>query len=264
MLLLVLGVCFHGVSHANACSFKSPVSTRITFCDNSASIAFEVTSSGEITGGAEGVQNNSGGSISTFTNAGSINGTSYGVKNNSGAAIGVLSNTGTITGGTAGIFNAGVITTINNKQGASGSALTYTGILPVNYNIIINSPSDFGKLSVASPSGSTIFGIYAGSTVADGTYSSVLSGLTLSHLSVTSGTYGAGTWSLLNSSGSVWDLVLSGFTLPPIDIGPGDTVALSSVGTTANPVLSGGTLTTLNGEASSLAFSVPVSSTIMA
>ena len=264
MLLLVLGMSFHGVSHSNACGVRTPVSTRSTFCDNSASIAFEVTSSGEITGAAEGVQNNSGGTISTFTNAGSINGTSYGVKNNSGAAIGVLTNTGTITGGTAGIFNAGVITTINNQQGASGSTLTYTGILPVNYNIIINSPSDFGRLSVASPSGSTIFGIYAGSTVADGTYSSVLSGLTLSHLSVTSGTYSAGTWSLLNSSGSIWDLVLSGFTLPPTDIGPGDTVALSSVGTTANPVLRGGTLTTLNGDASSLAFSVPATSTIIA
>ena len=264
MLLLVLGMGVHVVSRASGCGFQTPVSSRITTCDNSASIAFEVTSSGEITGSAEGVQNNSGGSISTFTNAGSINGASYGVKNNSGAVISVLTNTGTITGGTASINNAGVITTINNKQGASGSALTYTGVLPVNYNIIINSPSDFGRLSVASPSGATIFGIYAGSTVANGTYSAVLSGLTLSHLSVTSGTYGVGSWSLLNSSGSVWDLVLSGFTLPSTAIGPGDTVALSSVGTTAIPVLSGGTLTTLNGEASSLAFSVPVTSTIMA
>lgn len=265
MLLLVLGMCFHDVSRANACGAQTPVSTQIVYCTNSVSIsAFDVTSSGEINSSGNAVSNDPGGSITTFTNAGSINGTTYGVKNNSGATIGVLTNTGTITGGAAGVFNAGVITTINNQQGASGSALTYTGILPVNYNIIINSPSDFGRLSVTTPSGSTIFGINAGSTVANGTYSSVLSGLTISHLSVTSGTYGAGTWTLLNSSGSLWDLVLSGFTLPSTDIGPGDTVALSSVGTTANPVLSGGSLTTLNGEASSLAFSVPVTSTIIA
>lgn len=169
-----------------------------------------------------------------------------------------------------------MIGTLNNLQGASSTALTYRDILPEYYNIIINSPSDFGRLSVVGPVGSTIFGIYVGSTVTNGTYSSVLSGLTLSHLSVISGTYGTGTWSLLNSSGSlsVWDLVLSGFTLPPSDssssdpsssnIDSGDTVALSSVGTNVNPVLSGGTLTTLNGEASSLAFSVPVSSTITA
>lgn len=135
-----------------------------------------------------------------------------------------------------------MIGTLNNLQGASSTALTYRDILPEYYNIIINSPSDFGRLSVVGPVGSTIFGIYVGSTVTNGTYSSVLSGLTLSHLSVISGTYGTGTWSLLNSSGSlsVWDLVLSGFTLPPSDSSSSDPVSSTiTAPTTGAATLSG-------------------------
>ncbi|MFY9138474.1 hypothetical protein, partial [Zwartia sp.] len=268
-----------------------------------------ITNSGTISGSNGVIYNSESSSvITTIINTGTLSSTNFAIANsgtiqllnnsgtirgrlnilNQSGTITTLTNTGNIVTTQVGIINQSgfppfmphsVIGTLNNLQGASGTALTYQGRLPDRYNIIINSPSDFGRLSVLSPSGTTIFGIYAGSTVANGTYSSVLSGLTLSHLSVTSGTYGAGTWSLMNSSGSIWDLVLSGLTIPPSDpppsdppysdppptnISAGNTVALSSVGTTANPVLSGGTLTTLNGEASSLAFSVPVSSTIMA
>lgn len=263
-----------------------------------------ITNNGTISGSNGVIYNSdSSSSITTIINTGTLSSTNFAIANrgtidllnNSGTISGrltilnqsgtitTLTNTGNIVTTQVGIINQpgfppfmphSVIGTLNNLQGASGTALTYQGRLPEHYNVIINSPSDFGRLSVASPSGSTIFGIYAGSTVTNGTYSSVLSGLTLSHLTVTSGTYGGGTWSLLNSAGSVWDLVLSGLNLPPSspppsdplpsNIGSGDTVALSSVGTTANPVLSGGTLTTLNGEVSSLAFAVPVTSAITA
>jgi hypothetical protein len=59
------------------------------------------------------------------------------------------------------------------------------------------------------PSGSTTFGIYKGSTVAAGTYASVLTGLTSSNLTTTSGSYSGFNWTLLNSSGTTWDLAFS-------------------------------------------------------
>jgi autotransporter-associated beta strand protein len=268
MLLLVLGVSFHGESHASACGSATLITgLRTGPCTNSATTSFEVTSSGSISGGPEGVRNDSGGSITTFTNAGSIDGTSYGVKNNSGAAINVLTNTGTIRGGTASFFNAGVITTINNKQGAS-TALTYNGILPVNYNIIVTSTSVYGKLSASSvtnapgTSGLT-FGINNSSILTTERYLSVLSGLTSANISSSSlsGSYGDFIWSLVNASGSstIWDLVVSVPSPAPTvlpDMSAGTSVLLSNVGVTVNPVFTGGSLILQNADRSSLAFSV--------
>ncbi len=270
MLLLLLGVSFHGESRASACGSATLISSPFTTgpCTNSATTPFEVTSSGSISGSSEGVRNDSGGSITTFTNAGSINGTSYGVKNNSGAAINVLTNTGTISGGTASIYNAGVITTINNKQGASGSALTYTGVLPVNYNIIVTSTSVYGKLSASSvtnaPGTSGLsFGIDSSSILTTERYLSVLSGLTSANISSSSlsGSYGDFIWSLVNASGSstIWDLVVSVPSPAPTvlpDMSAGTGVLLSNVGVTVSPVFAGGSLILQNADRSSLAFSV--------
>lgn len=80
---------------------------------------------------------------------------------------------------------SGTISTLNNLQGASG-ALRYNGTLPSNYNIIINSTSDFGKLSASGISGATTFGISAlsGANIgASGTrYQDVISGLTAGYI----------------------------------------------------------------------------------
>ena len=127
-----------------------------------------------------------------------------------------LTNRGLITSDSAyGINNAGTITTLNNLQGASSSALTYDGKLPTNYNVIVNSASDFGKTTFSSVSGTTNFGVHSTSTLAgDTTYSSVLSGLSSSEIgSGTSGTFVSGSdrhdWTLENSSGNLWDLVVA-------------------------------------------------------
>ena len=113
--------------------------------------------------------------------------------------------------GAFGILNNGSITTLNNLQGASSSALTLSGALPTNYNIIINSPTDYGQLSVTSATGSMAFGIHNTSTVvAAHTYLDVIKGFTdLTNVTRTSGTYNGYSYSLVADSGNVgwWNLV---------------------------------------------------------
>ena len=132
------------------------------------------------------------GTISTFTNTGTLDGTLYDIFMNSGSTL----------------------TTFNNDQGASGSdPVTYRGIIPTNYNIIINSTSDYGQVVFSSVSGTTNFGVHSTSSVdTSATYSSVIDGLTSAELNNTStGTVTlSGTsyiWTLTDAdSDLVWDL----------------------------------------------------------
>ena len=265
------------LSWANGCGSFPSFSTTITSansgpCSNSGTITFEVTSSGSISTSNEGFNNNNGGVITTFTNAGSIYGTNYGISNNAGGTIDLLINTGIISGG-KGINNAGTITTINNKQGASSTALTYTGTLPVNYNIIVGTTTDYGRLAATSitnaPSTTGItFGVDNTSVLASYRYTYVLSGLTSSNITSASlsGTYGDFSWALVNATGSstIWDLLVTsnssggGGSAPPTptNITAGTSVGLSSIGVTSNPVFAGGSLVLLNGDQSGQAFSV--------
>lgn len=199
-----------------------------------------LTNTGTISAtGDSAILNNAAGTIGTITNSGTISANRYGLKNvgtittlsNSGTisadsnyaitntgSIGTFTNTGTLTptGATA-ISNQGSITTFNNSQGKSGSnPVTSIKSLPTNYNVIVNSTSDYGQIEFSSISGNTSlnFGIHSTSTLAESTtYSSVLSGLSSSNIaSGTSGTYVSGSsrkdWTLTNSSGSLWDLVV--------------------------------------------------------
>ncbi len=155
--------------------------------------------------------------------------------NNQGT-INVITNTGTLaTNGGYGINNSGTITTLNNQQGD----LTLKGTLPANYNTIINSPTNYGKLVVTSASGSTNFGIYQGSVIPSGTttYSAVMSGVTASNIASTTGTYGGGLvttkWILKNSSGTTWDLVTN-----PTVVSTAPVVSNSAAGSSlANQIL---------------------------
>lgn len=251
--------------------------------------------SGTISGGTYGVRNS--GSNSTLTNSGTISSisNSAGITNDSSIAIltntssgtisslgnaisndltiTTLTNLGTISGGSNSfdIMNMnGSINTLNNRQGSTGGTVRYFGRNPTNYNIIINSPSDFGMLSVTFPSGSMTFGIYAGSTVTNGTYASVLAGLSLSNLIATTGSYLSGVWNLVNVSGTLWNLILSGFPSPSPSPGPGpgpsssDMAAGGSytvdqiVAGNVTPVFDGGTLTTANGNNTNINFTVNV------
>lgn len=123
-----------------------------------------------------------------------------------------ITNTGSIsaTGTNAfGIQNIGTISSLINSQ----KGLTYTGVLPTNYNTIIRSSSSYGQLSGNSITGSTNFGIYAGSTITTKLYTGVLQGLTTSNVGATrTGTYSGLNYTLALQSGSstIWDLIFTG------------------------------------------------------
>jgi hypothetical protein len=171
-----------------------PSATGITFINN-----------GTISSNEETLFNQ--GTITEFVNNGSISG---GIHFYNQATIGTLTNMGTITGFRS-IYNTAPLTTLNNRQGASSSPLDMSNsLLPTNYNIVILSPTDYGKLSAVSSGGSTNFGIYTGSVVAPGTYQDVLAGLNPAQLNNTSGTYNQYAWTLV-FDGANYDLV---FALP--------------------------------------------------
>jgi hypothetical protein len=130
-----------------------------------------------------------------------------------------ITNTGSIVGGVSGIYvdnTIGSIGTLSNSQGD----LSYRNKLPDNYKIIINSSTDFGKITFSSPTQTTNFGIDPSSVITAAEYKGVLSGISVSTLNVTQGTWtgdgissaGSTTWTLTETSlgSQTWDLNITG------------------------------------------------------
>ena len=100
--------------------------------------------------------------------------------------------------------NSGTLTTFNND-----GAVSYSGTLPINYNLIINSSSDYGQATFSTVSGTMAFGIDIGNSTPslDAFYDGVFTGLTTSGLSSTSGSSGSYYWELLDrNSDNHWGL----------------------------------------------------------
>lgn len=167
-----------------------PSATGITFINN-----------GTISSNQETLFNQ--GSITEFVNNGTI-GPGFHFYNV--GTIGTLTNMGTISGQFRSIYNTGPLHTLNNRQGGNAPLSMSNSLLPTNYNLVILSPSDYGKLSAVASGGSTTFGIYNGSVVAPGTYEDVLTGLNAAQLNNTSGTYNQYAWTL-QFDGVNYDLV---------------------------------------------------------
>jgi hypothetical protein len=157
---------------------------------------------------------------SIYTNGGTAN---RGIVNNN--IIDTLTNMGVINGAASEISNNDRIGTLINAQGGNGSlpaqtALTYSGNLPGTYLEYVTSRTHYGQLAVTGGAGTIgSFGIAEGSTLANGTYASVLSGVgTVGAISGTNGSImgsvsvgsGLANWTLLNMGSDIWDLIISG------------------------------------------------------
>jgi len=186
------------------------------------------------------------GLIDNIFNAGTLKGNPA-IGNFGGAVITSITNTGKLEGLSLGtdtdIRNYGTIGELNNLQGfLTSDPLTYRDNLPTNYNIIINSASDFGQINFSSPSLSTTFGISSltGTSIgAAGTrYQNVISGLASTSITNedTLLTYINGlttaTYKLVEddlSAANTWDLLILSMTGGPS--GPSSADTQSSLNT---------------------------------
>jgi hypothetical protein len=185
----------------------------IVFWNNSGT---SITNSGTIQGTegsyGYGIRIGGSGNITSITNSGTIKGSKDGISNSN--TITSIVNTGTITG-TSGysIHNGdGSITNLTNSQ----NNLTLKGNVPTNYYVKVNSSSSYGKISFTNASGSMNVGIADDSTLTEGTYEAVVSGVSVSNISNSSGTYISNAnhfkYSVSNPSGTQWDLVVNNLT----------------------------------------------------
>ena len=251
-----------------------------------ASVGIANQTTGTIQGTIAGIYNAVGAEISV-TSAGSV-----GILNINTSTITSITNLGTITGDLAGISNQSTATigTLTNAQGQV-TALVYRNKLPTNYNVVINSTLDYGKLSLVTPLGSTNFGVTPTSTIVVNTYTAVLSGVTSANLlanqvgGTVTGTLNGLNWTLSPQGGAptIWDLIVttpgggggggsggssggvsgssSGGGSSPTPAGLTNIVTngsfgLSTIGVTTNPVFDGGTLTLTSGANTSQPFTI--------
>ncbi len=108
----------------------------------------------ELTAGSNAIYNEATGVIRGGNSGGGIALAGDGIKISAGATAEIV-NLGLISSGLGlgayGINNAGTVTSLTNAQGGTGaSPLTYTGILPVAYTMVLNSQASYGQLAAAA------------------------------------------------------------------------------------------------------------------
>jgi hypothetical protein len=120
------------------------------------------------------------------------------------------------------VAGLGSVVSLVNAQGGT-SPLTYRGALPTNYNVVVRSASEFGRLAVTNPTGTMTFGVDSTSTL-PGTlrttirYTDVLAGLTANDITNegTRFTLGRYHWMLTAGTGANnWDLLAWMFSPDP-------------------------------------------------
>ncbi len=177
-----------GSSITNTSNLNSSLQSYAAISNQTGSTLVSVTNGVNASiSGLVPIENN--GIITTLTNSGYIWSRHWVASNAIGGSGSItnLVNYGTISaaGSAAAIGNA--VTHLANAQGGS-TPLTIAN-QPGSYAIIINSPTAYGKLSVLNANAAMSFDIFSGSSIVSNYYyTSVLSGVTASYLSNTSGT----------------------------------------------------------------------------
>ena len=190
------------------------ISCNGSSCDNTIRLLSQtanatLTNAGTISALGTGAIERRGSTSTTITNSGTIEAGDNAIIVASGT-VQTITNTGliSVTSG-ADIDNNGTITTLENDQGGN-DALIYDGAVPTNYNVIVNSASDFGKITFnGTETGTMSFGIKSGSTVGKRTYSGVLQSLAEARLSSKTGTFGSYKWTLEENGSGTWDMVIA-------------------------------------------------------
>lgn len=171
------------------------------------------------------------GMITTLNNRGTMSGavagieiSDYGYYYTYLGRIDTLVNVGTIEGGVFDIdtpmdrdlTDPAPIGTLANLQ----SGLTYQGMLPENYEIIIFGESTYGSLVVSGAYGQMAFDIAGDGNIQELIYPNVLDGVTEAQLTQTFGNVGPYSWSLLSTDDPTeWDLCV-GSACPGGGLGP--------------------------------------------
>ncbi len=206
--------------------------TNATSSANIIQNAGSISTSGANASGIKLVSGSTSSSIlNTITNSdtGVISTTGSGSHGIQVSGLGAVSieNIGSITASgpnAFGIYSTGNITSLTNAQGGS-SPLTFSGVLPTNYNMVISSPTVYGKLDASNVvvTGVMNFGISGSSAVSATSYSTVLSGIKVNNLGNSYGTITvSGTqyqWALVhrvNGSADQTDLVVSAVVQPTL------------------------------------------------
>jgi hypothetical protein len=177
-----------------------------------------------LTGGSDNVVMNMPQGIIRGGDAGGPTGTGGdGILVSGGTAI--IVNGGTIAGGLSGaqggasygirVAPGATVSLLVNAQGGN-TPLTYHGALPQTYQVFVQSPDNFGRLVVTSPSsppgpsGRMAFGIAVGSSPTIGTtYEDVLVGVDAEFLESVTGASGDFGWTLLDpQNDGIWDLLV--------------------------------------------------------
>ena len=172
-------------------------------------------------------------------------------------SIDAITNRGSISApsGFSGINNTGMIGTLSNLQGQSSTrgALTYTGLLPTNYNVIVHSSGVYGQLAATNVGGALTWGVDPSSIFPPGfgvgtTYTAVLSGLTSSNILNYTTKYYSGDYTATfaiapqSESPTTWNLAVNSVDAGTLTLVTEGTTVQSSAIATPNVILNGSTI----------------------